>query len=145
MSLLGAIVEHYDNGVSNDLTALRAALGDDQMYADVMPGNPGMPYCVLAELQTELFGESKAASNRPRIQDTTVAFAVFATNRAQAETILEALEEAYLDSLDAHLTLPEGQQHMATYFGNRLSYYDNTCGMWRGQLELRFKFSKHRP
>ena len=139
MSLLGAIADYYDNGTGTGLDTLRTALGDGEMWADVLPGNVAFPYIALAEVSRTVATQARAPGNRNRTYDATVAFAIFATTRSNAEAIADAIDVAYSHE-DAQLSI-DGYTHMATTYANRVSYYDDASDSWRAQIEMQFKIS----
>lgn len=138
MSLLGSVVDYFKVGSSSDLTALRAVLAADNMFADRIPAQTQRPFCVLGESGTRRAREAKNGGHRSRIEDVSVSFVVYGTSRAEVEAILEALDDAY-DSTDAQLTIT-GRTHLATVFADRTSFYD--AEGWQGSLTLDFRISK---
>lgn len=138
MSLLSAIVEYFDTSNHNEAAALRVLLGD-KLLADVLPPGTARPYCVLAEVRTENTDTARHSNRNAFVRSVVVSFAVFGANRAQVESVLEAIENAYM-SHNANLTI-SGRTHLATTFSNRQSNWDMQSG-WMGNIELNFKLTK---
>lgn len=139
MSLLSAIVNHFETSSAAEAVALRGLLGD-RLLADVVVGDhPARPYCGVAELSTQRQSAARHGSRNSILMAVVVTFQVFAMNRGECETVLDAIEDCFLSN-DAQLTIT-GRQHLGTEFSNRASLLDGAFG-WRGFVELEFRVSK---
>lgn len=135
-SLVGAISNLYLTSTS--ASDLRAIVGDS-LYSDVLPPDYNRPFVVIEEAGTTVFGEAKARTNRKKIIEVSIVFAVYGDNRPQVETILDELETVFLESAP-QLTV-DNRTHMATYFSNRQHNWDGEG--WFGTLTLNYQLQKN--
>lgn len=135
MSVLGAIVNFYDNGVTAEVVALRTLLGVGRLYADRLP-DMVQPFVILGEESTSVKAEPALGRSRPSVRDIVVSFSVFTANRQTTEAVLDALEAAYYDK-DLTIT---GATKIGIYFEDRTSVWDSDS--WLGTLVLRYRITK---
>jgi hypothetical protein len=136
MSLLGAIATYADEGTEEEVVALRTALGSSKIWADVVPAEISFPFIALSETNTRLVAERKGTATK--VVDITVTYDVSSESRASVEQYLELLEDAFAA---AELTMPEGQRHLKTTFGNRYQTWKEGL-LWSGTLELVYTVEK---
>lgn len=132
MTLLGAIVDYYENSADATAVTLRSLL--PEMWKDEAPEDVALPYVRLIEVGTGLISEGK--NNSYRIDSVTVQFDVFTNGAAAADAILEALENCYLRTT---LTVAN-RNHLATYFNGRNNVEEGDVD--HGILELDFRLEK---
>jgi len=93
-SVLGKIVERYDNSTSTEFVALRAAVGADKLWTDIVPEDLAMPYISVSSISTT--PESQGKDNSYRTDRVNVQFSTYDTSLASVDNILELLENAIL-------------------------------------------------
>jgi hypothetical protein len=93
-SVLGKIVERYDNSSSDEFVALRAAVGADKLWTDIVPEELTKPYVSVSSISTT--PESQGKANSYRIDRVNVQFSTYDTSLSSVDNILELLENAIL-------------------------------------------------
>lgn len=138
-SLIGSIVDYYANGSSTDLTTLRTDLGTGKFWGDVVPDTVERPFVVLSEEATHLVQQTvKVVGNKNnRVVDVIVAFDVYAISRPQAETILDDLENAFID---VDLTSSSQWSFGRLLFEDRSQHFDGEA--WMGTLTVSVRKTK---
>lgn len=134
MSLGGAIVSHYTNGAEAE--TLRGLIGAAALWGDRAAAGVSMPYVVFTEVGSGLINQGK--NDAYRLTTNLVQLDTWATSRATAVAVLDAIEGAFLTPL---LTVT-GATHIATYFNNRLVMMEPEQNVFRGMVELDFRLVK---
>lgn len=132
--IVDEIVARFDNDTDSAINALRTLIGVNQMWADTLPTAVNSPYIQVMHSATSL----ASMTTKSRNLDAIIQFGVFSEDRGFADSVLEAIELAYLP----HKLTLSGYDHLGTYFNNR----SNTVQpgpIWLGLLELRYNVSKY--
>jgi hypothetical protein len=137
-SITGAIADRFQN--SSDAATLRTLV--TALYADITNGTMVRPFIVVSEDATSLFGEARNTPYAPQVRIATINFDVYASNRPQAETILDATETVFLElAVQLGTYTFDNYTYLGTQFANRLHNMD-TQG-WYGLLQLAFQYHKN--
>jgi hypothetical protein len=92
-SLLGRIVDAYDNDASAEFVALRAAVGTDKCYSGFPPEATAKPYIGITRISTTAEYQSKDLCKR--VDVTVVQFDTFDDSLADVDNINELIQNAY--------------------------------------------------
>lgn len=136
MSVTAAIVQRYDTDVDAEITTLRNNLGEDKLWAEVVPEATSVPYVTCKVLATNATSETKGLGKW--VEESFVEFKVRASTQTAVDTLLDQLEDAYIGK---SLTV-SNRLHKATHPNNRLSPVEERLNLWLGILELRVVLEK---
>jgi hypothetical protein len=142
MKLKGSIIQR---ALGNDpsVAALQALIGTN-IYGDEAFHTATRPYVTATITGTTNFTQSKASGNAPQIRDMRVEFQVYTVDGVTCDSILDALEAAFLEPV-YFLTLDSPYSHIGLRFIDRHASFDATIpgGGWTGIFELAFKITKN--
>lgn len=135
MSITAAIADRYDNDTDADITTLRGNVGTDKLWVGNAPEDTALPYITVMHVSTATDSQTKGQNKR--VEDAIVQFDVWAKTKAEVETILNQLDDAYI----GHRLTISNRSYKASHPNNRM-VEERRKALWRGLFEVRILLEK---
>ena len=137
--LVGGMIDRLQSSEDTAPTAFRVLVPAESVWADLVPQNVAMPYCVVSHISTALLSECKGQTSQ--ICSVTIQVDIWDSNRAKVESVLDQVEKTFIGepvTITGNLTT----NWLSCELSNRWSEQDT--GAWHGIVEFAVMVEKVR-